>query len=80
MRASAARTVVQSHVSSGNARIELTIKSAKFYEDADAWGKQDPFIQFKYMGKLNKTSVKDDAGKKAKWNEKFILENIQGEI
>ena len=49
---------------------------AKFYQDADVFGKQDPFIQFKYNGKLIKTSVKAGAGKEATWNEEFTLVDI----
>jgi len=53
---------------------------AKFHKDADAWGKQDPFVQFRYNGKVLKTSVKAGAGKEATWNEEFTLDNIAREI
>jgi hypothetical protein len=53
---------------------------AKFHEDNDSWGKQDPFVQFRYNGRLLKTSTKSDAGKKATWNEDFTLDNIHSEI
>jgi len=58
----------------------LTILSAKFNEDNDSWGKQDPFIQFKYNGRLLKTSTKGDAGRRATWNETFTLDDIHREI
>ena len=54
--------------------------SAKFNEDNDSWGKQDPFVQFKYNGRLLKTSTKADAGRRATWNEVFTLDNIHNEI
>ena len=53
---------------------------AKFLKDADVWGKQDPFVQFRYNGKMLKTSVKAGAGKEATWNEEFTLDNIGREI
>ena len=53
---------------------------AKFFKDADVWGKQDPFIQFRFNGKLIKTSVQAGAGKEATWNEEFTLDNVQREI
>ena len=37
-------------------------------------------MQFKYNGKLLKTSVKAGAGKEATWNEEFTLDNIAREI
>jgi hypothetical protein len=46
----------------------------------DAFGKQDPFVQFKYNGRLLKTSTKAGAGKEATWNEEFTLDNIAREI
>ena len=53
--------------------LEVTIVKAKFYKDADAVGKQDPYISFMYNGKKVRTDTKDDAGKNADWNEKFCL-------
>lgn len=52
------------------------IQSATFLKDADTFGKQDPYMQFKYEGKEYKTEVKDDAGKSAKWDDTFMMENI----
>ena len=42
-------------------------------------GKQDPFIKFKYDNKYGQTEVKDGAGTKAVWNEKFSLGNIEAQ-
>jgi len=63
-----------------NCKIKLIILDAKFLKDADTWGKQDPFIQFTYDGRSMKTTVKDDAGKAAEWNEEFLLEDIAKEL
>jgi len=43
--------------------MRVIIKEASFKKDADMFGKQDPFIQFKYQGAELKTDVKDNAGK-----------------
>ena len=63
-----------------NCKVKLIILDAKFLKDADVWGKQDPFIQFHYDGRLLKTAVKPEAGKEATWNEEFVLEDIAREI
>jgi len=60
-----------------NCQLRLTIKKAEFLKDADVVGKQDPYIKFKYHGREVQTEVKDGAGKKAEWNEKFLLTNVQ---
>ena len=57
-------------------RLRIVIKEATFKKDADTFGKQDPFISFKYQGVDLKTDVKDDAGKRASWDETFLLPNI----
>lgn len=41
------------------------------------FGKQDPYITFKFGDKLLKTDVQDDAGLLAIFNEKFCVPNIQ---
>ena len=51
----------------------VVIKEASFKKDADTFGKQDPYIKFKYQGVTCQTDVKDDAGKFAKWDETFQL-------
>jgi Ca2+-dependent lipid-binding protein len=51
--------------------MRIIIKSATFLKDADTFGKQDPYIKFKYEDKELKTDVKDDAGLAAEWNETF---------
>ena len=63
-----------------NCKLELIIKEAKFLKDADMFGKQDPFIQFTYDNKVYKTKTQDDAGKHAKFNETFILEDLAKQI
>ena len=57
--------------------LRIVIKSATFLKDADTFGKQDPYIKFKYEGKALQTDVKDDAGKSAVWDETFQLPNIK---
>ena len=56
--------------------MHVVIKEATFLKDADTFGKQDPFIQFKYRDFDLQTDVKDDAGKQAKWDELFQLTQI----
>jgi Ca2+-dependent lipid-binding protein len=60
--------------------LKVIIKEAQFKKDADTFGKQDPFISFKFQGHELKTDVKDDAGKSAKWDETFQLPNIMAQI
>jgi hypothetical protein len=45
-------------------------------KDADIFGNQDPFIEWKFNDKTMQTTVKDDAGKEATWDETFVLENV----
>lgn len=59
-----------------NCYLVLTIIEATYLKDADMFGKQDPLIKFKHHGREFKTTVKDDAGKHAVWNEKFNLEDM----
>ena len=42
-------------------------------------GKQDPFLAFTYDFKEYQTAVKDDAGKKASFDDVFILDQVDGE-
>ena len=58
-------------------KLDVTIIDATFLKDADMFGKQDPFIKFKYGRGEFATTVKDDAGKYAEWNEKFTLSSIE---
>lgn len=51
----------------------LTILDAEWFSDADMFGQQDPYVQWQYGKDIIKTSVKDDAGKKAEWNESFTF-------
>jgi len=55
---------------------EVIIVEANFLKDADFIGKQDPFITLMHQGKEMSTSIKEDGGKHAKWNEKLVLKNI----
>jgi hypothetical protein len=57
-------------------RLVLKIVDATFLEDADLFGKQDPFIKWKYGRSFFQTTVKHDAGKYAKWDEVFYLIGI----
>lgn len=61
-------------------KLVVTIVDASFLKDADFIGKQDPFVAFKYRGMEIKTTVKDNAGKYAQWNEKFDLNYIEKAI
>lgn len=58
----------------------ITIKEASFNKDNDTFGKQDPFIQFKFGGMELRTDVKDGAGKLAQWDETFQLSNIIDQV
>ena len=60
--------------------LRLVIKGAVFNKDSDMFGKQDPYIKFKYNEKDLQTEVKDGAGKKAKWDETFMLPNILANV
>ena len=37
----------------------------------------DPFIKFKYFSNCFQTTVKEEAGRKAEWNESFILDEFR---
>lgn len=52
--------------------------SAEFLKDeGDAMGKQDPYLAFEYETKKYRTAVQDDAGKSAKYDDVFLLENVE---
>jgi hypothetical protein len=53
--------------------------AASFLKDSDLIGKQDPFLQFTYEDMPLKTDVQDDAGLEAKFDDLFMLENVQVE-
>ena len=59
-----------------NCKLQIDLVEASFLKDTDTFGKQDPYLQFHYDGIDLKTEVKDDAGLQAKFNEQFVLENI----
>ena len=61
-------------------KLQLTIVSGKWFADADMFGKQDPYIQWMYGKEKMQTTVKDEAGKEADWDEKFVLKNIREQI
>ena len=59
--------------------MKLTIVEAFFLkDDADTFGKQDPFIAFSYNNTEFKTKTQDEAGKHAVFNETFTLADIHG--
>lgn len=60
--------------------LEVTIIKAAFHKDADALGKQDPYIQFVYNGQKVRTDTKDNAGKRAEWNERFCLTQVDQQV
>jgi Ca2+-dependent lipid-binding protein len=43
------------------------------FRDTEAIGKMDPFITIQYLDKKWKTTVLDEAGKNAVWNQTFEL-------
>lgn len=57
-------------------KLQITIVEAKFLKDEDLVGKQDPYITFQYGRILKKTTVAEDAGMHAIFNEKFLLSDI----
>ena len=57
-------------------KLQITIIEAKFLKDADMVGKQDPYIVFQYGRITKKTTVAEDAGMHAIFNEKFLLSDI----
>ena len=57
--------------------MELTIVSAKFLIDLEFFGHQDPYIEFKYGGEEFTTTVKEEAGKYAEFNEDFRLHKVK---
>lgn len=63
-----------------NCTLSILIKDAKFFKDADTFGKQDPFCRFKYDDEYIQTKVVDDGGKEATFNETFVLKNVFQEI
>lgn len=58
-------------------KLIVNIIDATFLKNADTFGDQDPFIKFKYGRSYLETTVKYKAGKYAKWNEKFELNNVK---
>ena len=55
--------------------LRFTIANASFKEDHDGLFKQDPYIEVHYLDQnYFTTSVKENAGKFATWNEKFDLD------
>lgn len=56
--------------------ILLNVIEGTWIKDADFFGKQDPFVTFNHNGVEFKTTVKDDAGLKAIWNQEFKLMDI----
>jgi Ca2+-dependent lipid-binding protein len=46
------------------------------FKDHDTFGKQDPYIKFKYDDEFQQTRVAEDAGTEATFNEDFELRGI----
>lgn len=63
-----------------NCFLKLKIVDVTTFKDADTFGKQDPFIRFKYDDEWCQTKVADNAGKHATFNEEFELPNVMQEI
>lgn len=59
-----------------NCILRIIVHNAKFFKDNDTFGKQDPFAQFMYDNAYVKTSVVDDGGLEASWEESFDLANV----
>lgn len=56
--------------------IKIVIDDAKFLKDGDTFGKQDPFVEFKFGDKTLRTDVVDDGGLYAKFDAVFLLPDI----
>lgn len=57
-------------------KLHVKIIDATFLKDGDTFGKQDPYIKWKYGRGEFQTTVKDDAGLYARWDESFCLNGI----
>lgn len=44
------------------------------------FGKQDPYVQWKYGKEMMQSTTKDNAGKHAVWNESFDLNQIREKV
>lgn len=65
-----------------DSKIQIKIVEGTWTSDADGpsamYGKQDPFIVIKLHDKeMFKTSVKNEAGKVAEFNEEYSLTNFE---
>ena len=61
-----------------NCQLQVKVFEAIFLKDeGDLLGKQDPYLAFKYQDKEVRTKVQDGAGKEAKFDDVFILDNIE---
>ena len=48
---------------------KVKIIEAHLTRDTEMFSKMDPFCKMFYNGKMNATVVKDEAGKKPRWNQ-----------
>jgi Ca2+-dependent lipid-binding protein len=55
-------------------KLVIHIEEADLKRDTEIFSKMDPFCKMFYNGKTFKTAVKDGAGKKPKWNQRFELD------
>ena len=60
-------------------KIEITIISATYLINLDIGKAQDPYVWFNFNGVDHQTTVKDEAGLAAEWNEKFNIQFNKGD-
>ena len=53
--------------------LEVQVIEAKKLRDTDVFGKMDPYVVLTYGSSQFKTTVKNNAGRNAMWNERFDL-------
>lgn len=52
---------------------EITVDSAVLIRDTEVVGKMDPYTELSLEGETKKTTVKQNAGKEPRWEEKFLF-------
>lgn len=63
-----------------NCLLNLKIINVSTFKDHDTFGKQDPYVKFKYDNEFQQTRVAEDAGTEATFNENFELRRIMDPI
>ena len=56
--------------------LKITIEDAKFLKDGDTFGKQDPYVQFKFGERTLETDVIDNGGLYAKFDAIFLVPDV----